>query len=164
MKHLKSVESYKWEFISDDNFIVKYSFLDSMDNEYLVEFKNDYDTVGDRKVLSKQYELLYFVKDDDNYNVRKIVNVNPYRTLKTILDDILNDFLKRKSWISSIRMQGLDKDFEKDFITQRTKLYVRYLQRNPIPNFELKQYGNTLKLNKNGKTTSKTNTASANRI
>lgn len=156
MKHLKSlyellleaVESYKWEFISDDDFIVKYSFLDSMGNEYLVEFKNDYDTVNDKKVLSKQYELVYFVKDNDNYNVRKIVNVNPYRTLKTILNDILNDFLKRKSWINSIRMQGLGKDFEKDYITQRTKLYIRYLQRNPIPNFELKQYGNTLKLNK----------------
>lgn len=145
---IESVEPYQWKFISDSDYVVKYSFEDINGNEYLVEFKNDYEKIGDRKILSNQYELVYFVKDDNDYNVRKIVNVNPYRTLKTILNDILNDFLKRKSWINSIRMQGLGKDFEKDYITQRTKLYVRYLQRNPIPNFELKQYGNTLKLNK----------------
>jgi hypothetical protein len=152
MKYLKSIyesiESYKWEFISDNDFLVKYTFTDLSGNEYLVEFKNDYDKVGDKKILSKQYEISYFVKDGENYNVKKIVNVNPYRTLKTILDEILIDFLNRKPWINSIRIEGLRKDSERDFITKRTKLYMRYLERNPVSGFTLKQIGNTIKLNK----------------
>jgi hypothetical protein len=153
MKYLKSIyesiESYKWEFISDNNFLVNYEFVDLLGNKYLVEFKNDYDKVCNRKILSKQYELVYFVKDGEEYNVSKIVNVNPYRTLKTILEGILIDFLERKPWVKSIRMEGLRKESEdSEYITKRTKLYMRYLERNPVSGFTLKQIVNTIKLNK----------------
>ena len=48
MKHLKSlykiileeVESYQWELVSDDDMKVKYMFVDTKGNKYLVEFKN----------------------------------------------------------------------------------------------------------------------------
>lgn len=147
---LENVEPYDWKFISDDDIIVKYSFFDFRDNEYLVEFKNDYNVIktrkGERKILTKQYELVYFVKDGDDYSVSKIVNAGAYRTIETILGHILPDFLKRKSWIDSIRMVGLSKTIEKDFITQRTKFYVRYLKNNPITGFELNQTGNNIYL------------------
>jgi hypothetical protein len=81
--------------------------------------------------------------------VSKIVNANPYRTLETVLGEILPDFIKRKSWVTTIRIEGLSKDLEKNFISQRTRLYVRYLSRNPIPNFKLETNGNTIKLIKN---------------
>lgn len=143
---LESLKSYNWELIYDDDFLVKYVFEDISGNEYLVEFKNDYETVNGKKSLSNQYEGLFFLKNDDGYSVSSIVNVNPYRTIKTVLGDIMNDFISRKSWVKAIRMEGLAKDYEKDFITQRTKLYLRFLTRNPIKNFKLVNYGNRIKL------------------
>jgi hypothetical protein len=152
MKHLKffseiileDVQSYEFELISDNPMLVKYSFIDAVGNNYLVEFKNK--PVGRVGDLSNIYELVYFVKDDDYYSVSKIVNVNPYRVLKTVFTDILNDFKIRASWTKKIYFIGLSKDIEKDYISSRTKIYKRYLDMNTPKGFSVSRAGNTIQL------------------
>lgn len=151
MKYLNSiydllfeeVESYQWELSEDSNSKVSYQFIDIIGNKYLVEFKNIPKLRGNKNDIGTEYELSYFVYDDkkDYYNAYKIVNVNPYNILKTVFGDIIVDFVKRKPHIKSITMFGLAKDMEKHFVTQRTKMYVRYLERNPIPGFKLEYHG-----------------------
>lgn len=140
----ESVESYDYQLISDDPMLVKYSFIDIVGNKYLVEFKNI--TIGRVGDLSNTYELLYYVESEGSYSVSKIVNVNPYRILKTVFGDILNDFVIRYSWIKEILFIGLAKEREREYITSRTKMYKRYLDMNPINGFSITQTGNTIKL------------------
>lgn len=148
MKYLKpfleEVKSYSYELISDDPKLVKYGFVDIESNNYLVEFKN----ISNSKSLGTTYELVYFVEDETGYSVSKIVNVNIYSVLQTIFKDILTDFISRFSWAKSIFFIGLAKDREKNFITLRTKIYMRYLTRNPVSGFRVSQVGNTIRLNR----------------
>ena len=148
MKYLKpfleEVKSYSYELISDDPKLVKYGFVDIESNNYLVEFKN----ISNSKSLGTTYELVYFVEDETGYSVSKIVNVNIYSVLQTIFKDILTDFISRFSWAKSIFFIGLAKDREKNFITLRTKIYMRYLTRNPVSGFRVSQAGNTIRLNR----------------
>ena len=118
---------------------------DVVGNRYLVEFKNiPILRTGD---LSTTYELLYFVLNDDHYSVSKVVNVNPYRVLKTVFGDILNDFTNRFR-VKTIYFVGLAKEREREYISSRTKMYVRYLTMNPIPGYRLQNAVNSIKLNK----------------
>lgn len=151
MKYLNSiydllfeeVESYQWELIEDTNAKVRYKFLDTNGNKYLVEFKNVPRLRAGKDDLSTEYEVSYHVFDESKgyYNVSKLVNVNPYSTLKTIFAGIMVDFTKRKSWVKLITMFGLAKESEKHYVTQRTKMYVRYLERNPIKGYRLEYHG-----------------------
>lgn len=140
----EELQSYQFELISDDPFIYKYSFQDVVGNQYLVEFKN----IPIRKVdqLSHVYELLYYVEDEGQYSVYKIVNVNPYRVLKTVFGDILNDFTKRCQWVKIIYFVGLAKETEKQYVTSRTRIYKRYLDMNPVSGFRIQQSGNAIQL------------------
>jgi len=141
---MESIESYQWELISDTDTITQYNFYDLVDNKYLVQFKS---LPGLKGGLSTSWELTYFVKSDDgSYSVSKLVNVNPYRTLKTVFGDILNDFIKIKSWVKIISLEGLSKEREREYISQRTKMYVRYLERNPISGYRLSHYNNNISL------------------
>lgn len=146
---LEEVQSYQWELVSDGDKKVKYTFDDDNGNSYLVEIKN---LPGIKNDLSTSWELVYFVVDEDQYSrffsVSKVVNVNPYKTLQTVFGDILRDFIKRRSWAKTIMIHGLAKDREREFISQRTKMYVRFLERNPIPGYKLTQYGNRINLTK----------------
>ena len=141
---LEGVESYPFELESNNVKMIKYSFEDVVGNRYLVEFKNiPILRTGD---LSTTYELLYFVLNDDHYSVSKVVNVNPYRVLKTVFGDILNDFTNRFSWIKTIYFVGLAKEREREYISSRTKMYVRYLNMNPVPGYKLQNAGNSIQL------------------
>ncbi len=152
MKNILSIyefiESYSYELISNEDPIIKYKFSDVDGNEYLVEIKNLDDPERKRNIVGKRYEIVYFVLNDGDYSVSKIVNVNPYKTIKTVLGDILSDFLKGRPWVSQIRMTGLSKDIEKEYISQRTKFYLRYLERNPIRGFRVRSAGNLIILEK----------------
>jgi hypothetical protein len=143
---LEGVESYPFELESNNAKLIKYSFEDSVGNRYLVEFKNI--PILKNNDLSTTYELLYFVLNDDHYSVSKIVNVNPYRVLKTVFGDIINDFITRFSWVKTIYFVGLSKEREREYISSRTKMYVRYLTMNPVPGYKLQNAGNSIKLNK----------------
>lgn len=140
---IESVQSYNWEFISDDGKKIKYKFNDLVNNLYLVEFKK----ITSRNSVN-EYELTYYVYDNDKnyYNVSKLTNVNPYRILKTIFSEILTDFINRNPLTKNIKMEGLSKDYERNYISQRTKMYVRYLERNPINGYKLETFGNRINL------------------
>ncbi len=140
----EGVQSYDFELISDNPFLYKYQFFDSEQNKYLVEFKNK--PVLKQGKLSNVFELLYYVEDEGQFSVYKLVNVNPYKTIKTVFGDILNDFVNRCMWAKEIFFVGLAKDQEKDYITSRTKIYRRYLDKNPIKGFTISQGGNAIQL------------------
>lgn len=147
-KLFELIESYSTELISNEDPVIKYKFSDTDRNEYLVEIKNLDDPERKGRILGKRYEIVYFVLNEGEYSVSKLVNVNPYRTIKTVLGDILNDFLKKRPWVSQIRLTGLSKDIEKEYISQRTKFYLRYLERNPIRGFRVRSAGNLIILDK----------------
>lgn len=140
----EEVQSYQFNLESDDPFMFKYTFEDIVGNRYLVEFKN----IAVRKPgkLSNVYELLYYVEDEGSYSVSKIVNVNPYRVLQTVLGDILNDFISKCPLAKEIHFVGLGKDREKEFVTSRTRIYKRYLDMNQPNGFSVRQVGNSIKL------------------
>lgn len=141
---LEKVESYQFQIESTDPFIYKYKFEDAVGNQYLVEFKN----IPIRKPgeLSHVYELLYYVEDAGQYTVYKVVNVNPYRVVKTVFGDILDDFAKRCGLAKEIYFVGLAKETERDYITSRTRIYKRYLDMNPPEGFSVRQSGNAIQL------------------
>jgi hypothetical protein len=147
-KLFELIESYSYELLSNEDPIVKYKFYDSDKNEYLVEIKNLDDSERKGNTVGKRYEIVYFVLNEGQYSVSKIVNVNPYRTIRTVLGDILIDFLKKRPWVSQIKLTGLSKDIEKEYISQRTKFYLRYLERNPIKGFRVRSSGNLIILDK----------------
>jgi len=145
----ESVQSYEWELWSQQTEgKVQYKFTDSLGNIYLVEFKIIPRLRYKKDTPSTEYEVSYFVFDEENeyFNVSKLVNVNPYRTLQTIFSEILPDFIKRKPDAEKITMTGLAKDTERTYVSQRTRMYVRYLERNPIPGFKMENYGNKINL------------------
>lgn len=146
MKYLKYFESLFSVYeesvkkIKDDDFNVDYTFRDEKGNEFLVQFKNVFTKVMDKKILGKEYTMSYFVKDgticgEDNWSVSKLVNSNPLRIIRTVLGKVTNDFVKEKSWCNKLHIEGLSKDNEKDFVNQRTKMYVRFLLNNPVNGF-----------------------------
>jgi hypothetical protein len=141
---LESVQSYDWEFRSDRGKIIEYTFIDNDGNNYLVQFKNI--PVSIKSNLSNEFELVYFVHDGENYTVSKLVGSNIWRTVQTVLTDILNDFIERYLWVKKIVINGLAKDREKSFLAQRTKVYNRHLDRNPIPGFRKEIFGNRINL------------------
>lgn len=152
MKHLsdfveflnEEVKSYLFNLESNDPFLYKYSFQDAAENDYLVEFKNiPVNKVGQ---LSHVYELLYYVEDEGQYSVYKIVNVNPYSVMKTVFGEILNDFINRCHFAKEIYFVGLAKDKEKSYVTSRTRIYKRYLDMNPPEGFSVRQGGNAIQL------------------
>ncbi len=128
----------------DDNYYIDYQFEDNIGNKFLVQFKNV--TLG-KNILSKEYTMSYFVwdKDINNWSVTKLAKSSPYKIVSTVLGNILNDFLSRKSYLcNKVQFEGLAKENEKEFQSQRTKMYLRYLENNPIPNFKMTNYGNNI--------------------
>lgn len=142
----ESIESYDYQILSENPKLFKYQFFDMAGNKYLVEFKN----IPIRRAddLSNVYELLYYVYDVDSYSVSKVVNVNPYKVIHTVFDNILNDFIKRCSLVKEIFFVGLAKERERDYVTSRTRIYKRYLDMNPPKNFIVRQTGNLIQLRK----------------
>ena len=87
MKYLKNftimiregIETYEIKSVENDNdFMVKYYFMDVEENDFMVQFKND--SVGPKSnpMLGNSYELTWYVWDEEvnNWSVTKIVNTN----------------------------------------------------------------------------------------
>jgi hypothetical protein len=132
------------KIVKDNDFFVDYTFEDGSQNRFLVQFKNI--TLG-KNILSKEYTMSYFVWDStiNNWSVTKLAKSSPYKITSTVLGTILNDFLIRKSFIcNKVQFEGLAKENEREFQTQRTKMYLRYLENNPISNFKMTNYGNNI--------------------
>ena len=141
MKHLKSIfesiESFTFEDGGNIDKTYYYFFTDGQ-NEFRVEI--DIKPEGEA-------EILYRVKEDNDWTF-KVVQTNIFRLLKTIFDGILPDFISKNDWCQMITIKGLGKGTEKDPLHQRTKVYYRYLQNNPIDGWELDRYGNEIYLDK----------------
>ena len=157
MKYLKNfmtmviegIESYKVDIFSNSDFITKYVFSDLEGNEYLVQFKNDVVGPKNNPMVGSSYELTYFVWDEEteDWSIDKIVNSNVFRVMKTIFGEIVPLFLSKNSWVNLLRFEGLGKENENKFaITQRTKLYLRYLSNNPIEGYKMENNGNRINL------------------
>ncbi len=101
--------------------MVDYEF--QIDGEkYKVEFIN----------RVEYWELLYFIWDEDikNWSVTKMVNKSPYKTIEKVFGEILNRFIKEWNPIKII-IEGLPREREKEYVSLRTKLYLRYLRTHP---------------------------------
>lgn len=101
--------------------MVDYEF--QIDGEkYKVEFIN----------RVEYWELLYFIWDEDikNWSVTKMVNKSPYKTIEKVFGEILNRFIKEWNPIKII-IEGLPREREKEYVSLRTKLYLRYLRAHP---------------------------------
>lgn len=156
MKYLKTtmdmiiegIESYEVNLLPGNDFLIKYTFTDVEENNYLVQLKNDSMGPGNSN-LGSSYELTYFVWDDEikDWSISKVVNANIFRLVKTIFSNIVPEFLKNKPWVKMVRFEGLAKENEDKFvITQRTKLYMRFLNNNPIEGYKMEKNGNKINL------------------
>lgn len=151
MKHLKKfyfmirefVDTYDIKSISDDIFNIKYNFTDDDGNDYLVLFKNDKVGPKSKPIIGNSYELTWYVWDNDidDWSVTKIVNSNVWKTLHTVFGVIVEDFITKNTFVTEIRFEGLAKEIEKEFVTQRTKLYLRHLKNNPVSGFRVENFG-----------------------
>jgi len=149
VKHLYNYISFTesnsfsdFNITKDDNYYVEYTFNDNKGNRFLVQFKN---IIIGKNTLSKEYTMSYFVWDSEinNWSVSKLINSSPYKIVSMVLGKILNDFVVRKSFLcNKVQFEGLAKENERDYMTQRTKIYLRYLGNNPVPNFKMTNYGN----------------------
>ena len=141
MKYLKSIlesiDSYSFEEGGKIDGTYYYFFNDGQ-NEFRVEI--------DRKPEGEA-ELIYRVKEENEWTF-KVVSSNIFRLLKTIFSSIIPDFISKNEWCSQITIKGLGKETEKDSLHQRTKIYYRYLQNNPIEGWELDRYDNEIYLDK----------------
>lgn len=144
----EGIKAYEIKLLPCDEFVVKYGFTDVDGNEYLVQLKNDAMGPG-KSNLGSSYELTYFVWDEEieDWSIDKIVNSNIFRLTKTVFGEVIADFLNVRTWIKSIRFEGVAKETEKKFAkTKRTKLYVRYLTNNPIEGYRLESDMNRISL------------------
>jgi hypothetical protein len=141
MRYIKSIfesiDSFSFEEAGNIDETYYYFFSDGQ-NEFRVEI--------DRKPEGEA-EILYRVKEGEDWTF-KVVQTNIFRLLKTIFDGIIPDFISKNDWCQMITIKGLGKGTEKDPLHQRTKVYYRYLQNNPIDGWELDRYGNEIYLDK----------------
>lgn len=131
------LENFSWQ----KDGAMNYRFHDHLDNEFSVEFERI-----DQESVELKY---YFIDEANNQKLYKIVNSNPYKIVSIVLGDILIDFIKNNSWCNEIYIVGLSKDQEKDAISQRTKLYLRYLTKNAPVGFSIDRVGNEIILYRN---------------
>lgn len=141
MNHLKSIfesiESSPFEDGGLEGTTYYYYFSDGQ-NDFRVEI--------DRKPEG-EVEVIYRVKEGNDWTF-KVVKTNIFSLLKTIFSGIIPDFISKNDWCQMITIKGLGKGTEKDPIHQRTKVYYRYLQNNPIEGWELDRYSNEIYLDK----------------
>lgn len=141
MKHLKSIFESIESFPFEDGGLevaTYYYFFSDGQNEFRVEIDRN---------SQNEVDLVYRVKNDNEWTF-KVVQTNIFSLLKTIFDGIIPDFISKNEWCQMITIKGLGKGSESDAITQRTKVYYRYLQNNPIEGWELDRYGNEIYLDK----------------
>ena len=164
MKYLKSFYSmnedldlcYDFSVVDKKDTNVKYEFVDDFGNKFLVVFKND--TVGPAfsKRVGDSWEVIYLVEVDstDNsvkktewggrfWSIEKVVSTNIYKVVATVLGDITTNFLSNRPETRMLRLEGLSKDGESG-LTKRTKLYKRFLDRNPIDGYSVEDKGNRI--------------------
>jgi hypothetical protein len=176
MKYLKRFnkinESYDFKLNQSDDKKrdeVNYFFNDEFNNRFKVTFLlsknkktselvyqqyNKYTEEWDMEVVSKKKVLDDFIiKKSDNIKVidgeKYIIKTsNIYKILKTVFNSILKNFISNNEWCSIIKIIGSGKSIEKEQITQRTKVYVRYFKNHPIDGWTMVNVNNMIFLKK----------------
>ena len=144
MKYLRkyrlfeAVECYKYVLNKTTDDITVYNFTDGT-YKFRVEF--------DKNIEDGESEIQWFVWNGEKWTFDE-VPTNIYSLTKTILGNILPEFLKNNDWCTSMLIKGHAKGKEKSEVTQRTMTYLRYLNGNPIPGWSLDSYINEIYLDK----------------
>lgn len=122
MKYIKLFESFN---------TIKYEF--TIDNDkYQVEFRK----------ITDMWELLYYIWDNDNWSVSKLPSKgNIHKIINMVFGTYLKKFIDENN-PKEILIEGLPKEREKEYVSQRTKLYLRYLRNNKPNGWELSPKGN----------------------
>lgn len=126
-----------YEYNIDSNYSL---FKDDYNNEFKVEFK---------KLDDDFIEVIYLVKDNEGNWTYNEVETNIFRVTRTIIGEILPEYLNKNDWIDVVLIKGLSKETEKDFISKRTKWYLRFLENNPIKGWTKERDGNSIYLFRN---------------
>jgi predicted DNA-binding protein (MmcQ/YjbR family) len=126
-----------YEYNIDSNYSL---FKDEYNNEFKVEFK---------KLDDDFIEVIYLVKDNEGNWTYNEVETNIFRVTRTIIGEILPEYLNKNDWIDVVLIKGLSKETEKDFISKRTKWYLRFLENNPIKGWTKERDGNNIYLFRN---------------
>ncbi len=102
--------------------------FESFDDNY--EFRIGDDLFRVEFVYRKDYwELMYYIWDGNNWSVSKTSTSSPYKIVDRVFGYCLNDFIVKKK-PKKILIKGLPKDRQREYVSPRTKLYVRYLRLN----------------------------------
>lgn len=135
----ESINSFKDSIKLNQNskYKTEYLFNDDLNNIFLVSFEEK---------SSNNHKVSYYTwdKNINDWSVSKMVKSNPWKIIKTIFNHILEEFLSIKPDCKRIEFEGLSKEVEKDYISQRTKVYRRFLERNTPKYFTIKSYGNII--------------------
>lgn len=129
-------EPYKWSKKDNNNYL----FEDDNLNDYWVEFI---------KTGSGKYEMKFYSQEPTfgEWSLYVLTGSNIYRVLETIFGEIVTSFLNETK-PKELFIQGLGRDKEREFVTSRTKVYNRYLERNPINGYKTTLIGNNIYLRK----------------
>lgn len=132
----ESVQTYSWNLISSDKKNWIYEFTDSNGYEYRVE----------NRIKGKVADNEWYVKDKNgNWNVTEVTNAgNIHKIIHTIYGEILPHLMNNNKDINKVTITGVGKTIEKDYVTQRTKVYYRFLKNNLNDKFNIDLIGNKI--------------------
>ncbi len=88
----------------------------------------------------KYWELSYYKWDIDKWSVTKTGKGNPYKIVDIVMGDILGKFIHQFS-PKKILIEGLPREREREYVSPRTKLYLRYLRKNPPSGMDIHPKG-----------------------
>ena len=115
---------------------VTFEFSDTFENVYEIEYR----------IKGKKSELLWYINIDNQLYVNKLSNsYEAIKIFKTVLASI-EEFINIRSEIKEITFEGVAKEREKEYLTQRSKFYAWYLKRHPLENWKLENHINKFKL------------------
>jgi hypothetical protein len=137
-KVFEKVECYPYTLSKVTDLLTVYKFSDG--NYY---FRVEFDTDKEEK----DAELRWLVWNGENWTYDE-VPTNIFSITKTVLGNILPEFIRENEWCQSLIIKGLPKEREKSEVSQRTKTYLRYLTTNPIKGWTLDSYINEIYLDK----------------
>lgn len=147
-----STEPFDWELGSKDEDEVKYNFVSSDDpngedgSDYIVKFQKSYTWKEDEYV--KREVPIWGLDFEANESLAQTGEGHPLRIMSTVVA-IVNDFISRPEanrGILDFVFEGIDKGEETGSKgqTARTKLYLRFLEKNLPANFEFRIAGDNV--------------------
>jgi hypothetical protein len=105
---------FEFNLTKNINTSLTYEFKDSLNNIYEIEYR----------IKGKKAELFWYLKIADDLYVNKLSNsYEAIKIFKTVLTSI-KDLENIRPEINEINFEGVAKDKEKEYLTQRSKFYA----------------------------------------